>query len=1438
MDKNFEELELRAYENDAEAQYELAVYYKNKQNNKSYVDWLKKSAKLNNSNAKVELAELYLQGVLIDKDEDLAISLLEEELEVNKNARLVLGKYYVNTRDEENIKKGLDLLLSIAGENAKATYEIGMSLCFLDDDAAKLWALNLDYNYKQNDNGELPDEFTKLDFNTIAKEDFKSKDMQYAGVRLLDKAWNMGEKRAAFALAMVSSDNRFVNPDKSIALQYLNELDDTFWIEKCFILNLWKDYSGILKILNNAEDGSIKDYLLARLYENYGFKKYDLSKSDKLYTKLFNNIQNSCDDDERIILSDLYCRGKGTEENIQKARETIDNCRVYYAHGRCSYDEVLNYDNIYNEKLDLDLRKYYNKFISIYNKTLEFDDDKYTYMFVQSKIPCILERSRLIYSTLYDELQNVYQDKTLDEKEIIKDIIGFYQSNLMFLSGVIEDFVADNWDVDIESDFCYKDFLKDIFEDTEYNNYINNVVEYIKSSYDYQQIELDKLVDEFNADCKNANVLKNTIKSKKTAEENLFSPITLGDVVMGAIAYGTMEDTKNEYNEYSSDVRTYIEAAEEEKADILEHVREKLADRCVDDYLEKLKGIISSDELKELYNKVLESKNEKISVIICRKIMDILKEAGIVSKLFDYDFSGEELFEKCKNASEPLRYLLLALETEPTNKKYYEYAISNYGDSNGNLYALAAMNGINIFSSIEKIIEDNISGSREDFEKILDNFSLDKNKYLEEYDEKHEQMLMDKIAAKKPEYSSDSVRQKILTEDYEKFLATLNTDTTEYLKKYLAVANSYSEINKIFDIKAEKIEFAKIIKYVCGNLLKIEVDVSLTEKQLKIAEGLILAYKNNKKITKDDFISLTLENDTMFNGKTADEIIKYELEQKDASSYIIAAKKLKEEQPVYSLLFIVKYFVFSDKYFNNNGDLCDVLTYLEKFEKDLYMAPVYDLYVAANRDWNELVSQKATDASINTIINEFKSLDDLGLIIDKLADSVHNYNDYEVIGKFISEAESKKVKLIKIAEDNKIINEAFNELSSAINNDFSILNRPAFIELLSERQYPENIQRSIRRLTDNKFYDNLFCKLDKYMANVKLSCNVESCFKYTSYVKNYRSLNETRQIVRGRYVPELEAAHKVFMPNDKDSDTEVLFFTMKDTLLSNEQGFALTNKGILYTDEQNEISMLDYNSIISFEVTRKFLSTKLMVVTSEGKIIELKNDFASDKMDDAVIYIKAMIKEIMASDIYIGESPVMVSNVTAPNNDMTKADNVTAESTDKVSDLRAGLNSNELPALLKQYFSTHAEPEKAMASSKLKAGLSLPSDCEVYYAQDATLLGSGKNGFAITSKGVYTRKMFEKNVIIKPLDVFKTGKQFSTDKSTPGLLLDGQFFVECLSGDKLVPLFNGLVEYLDKAKAENSAVSESDNSATKYCPNCGTALRGQAKFCSKCGYKL
>ncbi len=45
---------------------------------------------------------------------------------------------------------------------------------------------------------------------------------------------------------------------------------------------------------------------------------------------------------------------------------------------------------------------------------------------------------------------------------------------------------------------------------------------------------------------------------------------------------------------------------------------------------------------------------------------------------------------------------------------------------------------------------------------------------------------------------------------------------------------------------------------------------------------------------------------------------------------------------------------------------------------------------------------------------------------------------------------------------------------------------------------------------------------------------------------------------------------------------------------------------------------------------------------------------------------------------------------------------------------------------------------------KLKKGLQIPDDAVVYLAHDDTVFNSGKNGFAITSKGIYCRDMMEK----------------------------------------------------------------------------------------------
>ena len=1458
MDAKLEELELRAYENDAKAQYKLAMYYKKQTDYKRFLDWLKKSAKADNADAKIELAKLYLEGNIVDKDEELAISLLSDEINTNEDAKLILGKYYISTRDEEKEKEGLSLLLSIANENSRATYEMGMGLCFLDDNAGKLWALNLDYNNMQNQEGEIAGCFSKLDLETIMNQDFKSKEMHYAGVRLLAKAKNMGEKRAAYGLAVVCSDNRFVNPDKELALNYLNELDNEYWIDKCFILNLWNDYDGIYEILSKEVcGGNIKDYLLARLYENYGFKKYDLCESDKLYKHLFNNIQSTVDDDEKIILSDLYCRGKGINKDIQKARQILNSCRVSYAQNRCGYDGELYYYNAYSEEKDLDLKKYYSKSISLYNKNIDFDNDKYIYMFVNSKVPYILEKSKLIYNKLYNDLKVSYCNKEIDENDIVSDISDMYISNIKKLSCLIAIFLYDNWNIEIENEFCYNNFLEDLFNNTTYNNYIKNIHKRIEELYKQQQVEFEDLMKEFFNDCNKAKVLKNTIKSKKTAQENMKYSPTFGDIIMGTIAYGTINDTRSEYYAYSEDVRSYIEASEDEKSDKLQEVKEKFAGKCVDNYSKKLRDIIDSEKLEQLYEKILIEKKDNISNIIRNKIISILKESGVVSKLFDSDFSGDELFEKCKNASEPLRYLLITLETDPTNKKYYEYAISNYGDSNGELYALAAMNGINIFDCINKIIENNIFESRENFEKVLNNLSVDKKKYIDEYNKKHEQMLNEKITCKKIEYSMDSEKQKILTADYEKFLMTFNADTSKYLNRYKSVANSYSQINELLDIKSEEREFSKIIKHLCVEILQCNDDDKklITNEQLKLAEELASVYEQKKSIDKDDFVALSNKNNFLYDDKSEDEMINVVLKEKDVSSYITVSKRLKNMNPVYALLFAVKHCIYSDKYIDDNGKLCDMTPYIGELGNDMYVQPVYNGFVMYNDKWKELLSGKKSIEidDVNQILKEFIYIGDLKYVIDKFCNSIHNYNDYEVISTFINKMYEKKQRLIKKTEGNKEVYDAFGILATEIGNDFSIKNRAKFLHLLNEKQYSSDVQNSLLKIAEEKFNESLFLTIEKFMDDVEKECSIKFCFKWSLYLKKYHSYSEeNRAKIIPSYLSSLEEANELFIYDAKENyDLFILFFTIKRLHSGEKQGFALTNKGLIYTNEQNQNCMVKYESIISFELTSKFLSTNLMMVTNDGKLIELKNDFNSEILNNAPIYIKSVIKEISASDIYIGNQENIINDVTTEsNNTVNNNHNIKTNENDLVQGIKhdteersdavsvENIDITSLSEILKSYFAAHVAKGTATASSKLIAGLSLPSDCEIYYAQDSTLFGSGKNGFAVTNKGIYTRKMFEKNVLIRPLEVLKTAKKFSADKSTPGLLLDGEFFVECSMAENLVPLFNGLIDYLHKYKIECDNSEKVTDKQLKYCPECGTPTKIQAKFCSKCGHKF
>ena len=727
----------------------------------------------------------------------------------------------------------------------------------------------------------------------------------------------------------------------------------------------------------------------------------------------------------------------------------------------------------------------------------------------------------------------------------------------------------------------------------------------------------------------------------------------------------------------------------------------------------------------------------------------------------------------------------------------------------------------------------------------------------DEYNKKHEQMLNEKITCKKIKYSTDSEKQKILTADYEKFLMTFNADTSKYLNRYKSVANSYSQINELLDIKSEEREFSKIIKHLCVEILQCNDDDKklITNEQLKLAEELASVYEQKKSIDKDDFIALSNKNNFLYDDKSEDEMINVVLKEKDASSYITVSKRLKNTNPVYALLFAVKHCIYSDKYIDDNGKLCDMTPYIGELGNDMYVQPVYYGFVMYNDKWKELLSGKKSIEidDVNQILKEFTYIGDLKYVIDKFCNSIHNYNDYEVIATFINKMYEKKQRLIKETERNKEVYDAFGILSTEIGNDFSIKNRAKFLHLLNEKQYSNDIQNSLLKIAEEKFNESLFLTIEKFMDDVEKECSIKFCFNRSLLLKKYHSYSEeNRAKILPSYLSSLEEAKELFIHDAKENyDLFILFFTIKRLHSGEKQGFALTNKGLIYTNEQNQNCMVKYESIISFELTSEFLSTNLIMVTNDGELIELKNDFNSDTLNNAPVYIKSMIKEISASDIYIGNQENIINAVTTQSNDtINNNDNIktnendlvqsikhdTEEKTDEVSAEKIDITS--LSEILKSYFASHVAKGTATASSKLISGLSLPSDCEIYYAQDSTLFGSGKNGFAVTNKGIYTRKMFEKNVLIRPLEVLKTAKKFSADKSTPGLLLDGEFFVECSMAENLVPLFNGLIDYLHKYKIECDNSEKVTDKQLKYCPECGTPTKIQAKFCSKCGHKF
>jgi Asp-tRNA(Asn)/Glu-tRNA(Gln) amidotransferase C subunit len=167
----------------------------------------------------------------------------------------------------------------------------------------------------------------------------------------------------------------------------------------------------------------------------------------------------------------------------------------------------------------------------------------------------------------------------------------------------------------------------------------------------------------------------------------------------------------------------------------------------------------------------------------------------------------------------------------------------------------------------------------------------------------------------------------------------------------------------------------------------------------------------------------------------------------------------------------------------------------------------------------------------------------------------------------------------------------------------------------------------------------------------------------------------------------------------------------------------------------------------------------------------------------------------------------------------------------------------------------HQEKYYSSITNKLRQGLEINANEEVYLSHDDTIFKSGKNGFAVTENGIYCRGFMEKTIYTSYLNFGATSKIYYKDKLKSELYADNNI-VAYQSGmlrsepDDLLAFFEKLrlitVQYADTLAVvsvnEGTELVKSDNNTKSLsgpsglpCPKCKMWLSGKINVCPRCG---
>lgn len=350
-----------------------------------------------------------------------------------------------------------------------------------------------------------------------------------------------------------------------------------------------------------------------------------------------------------------------------------------------------------------------------------------------------------------------------------------------------------------------------------------------------------------------------------------------------------------------------------------------------------------------------------------------LKKAGVVSELYFPEFDGEKYFKKCDLDSKDhgRKDLVFAIINDPFEFKYYDFALTCYGDENGELTFLAEKFGINLQGIKERL-------SQEFYEKYCQS--------LHDYDKNRElfvQLLTYIHYQGSPELKLFDTRMMEDNEQMALLLDEENERKTEYIDVLCAILEvtfHFKDKKHYKKLKEGGRQFAEFISV--SETFGFDAIYTRQFKKMNKASGdaVIKAAEKHKKSYYKLFVDWELNDDRTHLEELADDGFVW--------AYGSYAYDIREDNPVKALVTYDKYRSFTnvsdlaipgwvEKIVEEQKDAPSVKKWAEKNAKRFIKDRPYFVFEGQKSIKHSLTSEEVygmvNESSISNAIDEFYS---------------------------------------------------------------------------------------------------------------------------------------------------------------------------------------------------------------------------------------------------------------------------------------------------------------------------------------------------------------------------------------------------------------------------------------------------------------------------------